>query len=71
VGEVICDYTLGTYTHVDRLSTIMQKTDQSHEYYGLKKIIGRRNQYTCMQKITKKETDENLKIIRGTILINY
>ncbi len=39
--------------------------------YGLKKKIGSRNQYTCMQKITKKETDENLKIIRETVLINY
>jgi hypothetical protein len=37
VGEVICDYTLGTYTCLDRLSTIMQKTYQSHEKLWIKK----------------------------------
>ncbi len=70
-GEVISDYTLGTYMRVDRLSTIMQKMINHMSNDGLKKklVVGT-NTHAC-KKITKKETDKNLKLIRETVLINY
>jgi hypothetical protein len=38
---------------------------------GLKKLlVVETNTHAC-KKITKKETDKNLKIIRETVLINY